>query len=134
MNGFISNCIPNPRTVSLKGIARPMIYYKHRKCSPNYNTGLGKRISSIVEEGPQYGRGRVTAMIRRSGIIAGRDRVRRHTRHMNLIVMYKMTRRKHVPRTIVVIRSNVMWETDFQRYAMTARGGYISPHTLICAL
>ena len=37
-------------------------------------------------------------------------------RHMNLIARHKKVHRKYVPRTVVVARPNIMWETDFTCY------------------
>ena len=34
---------------------------------------------------------------------------------MNLIATHKKVHRKHVPRTMVVERPNVVWETDFTK-------------------
>ena len=92
-----------------------MIYYQRRKREQQYDADLEKRISHVVEESPSYGTRRVTAMIRRSGSRIGRNRVRRHMRHMNLIATHKKVHRKHVPRTMVVERPNVVWETDFTK-------------------
>ena len=41
--------------------------------------------------------------------------MRRHMRHMNLIVTVKKVPRKQVCREIVVTRLNVMWGTDFKK-------------------
>ena len=92
-----------------------MIYYQRRKREPQYDADLEKRISHIVDERPSYGTRRVTAMIRRSGSRMGRNRIRRHMRHMNLVPTRKKGHRKHVPRTILVARPNMMWETDFTK-------------------
>ncbi|MCL4480425.1 MAG: DDE-type integrase/transposase/recombinase, partial [Candidatus Thermoplasmatota archaeon] len=106
----------------LAGISRSMIYYQRRKREPQYDADLEKRISHIVTERPSYCTRRVTAMIRRSGIRVGRNRIRRHMRHMNLIATHKKVHRKHVPRTIVVARPNVMWETDFTKIYIDNEG------------
>ena len=82
MNDLVSN-----------GIPRSMIYYQRRKRESEYDADLEKRISHIVTERPSYGTGRVTAMIRRSGIRVGRNRIRRHMRHMNLIATHKKAHR-----------------------------------------
>ena len=115
MNDLVSNGIPKSRSAHFAGIARSMIYYQCRKIEPQFDADLEKRISHVVEERPSYGTRRVTAMIRRSGSRVGRNRIRRHMRHMNLIATHKKVHRKHVPRTIVVARPNVMWETDFTK-------------------
>ncbi|HLH85656.1 MAG TPA: IS3 family transposase [Thermoplasmataceae archaeon] len=113
MNDLVSKGFPKSRSAYLTGIARSMIYYQRRKREPQYDADLERRISGIVEERPSYGTRRVVAMIRRSGFRIGRNRVRRHMRHMNLITTHKKAHRKHAPRTIVAARPNIMWETDF---------------------
>ena len=133
MTELIANGYSKSRSASLTGIARSMNYYQRRKREPQYDADLERRISDIVTERPSYGTRRVTAMIRRSGIMTGRNRIRRHMRHMNLISTRKKVHRKHVPRAIVVARPNINGRRISQRYTLTARGGYISPHTLISA-
>ena len=108
MNDLVLEGFSKSRYASLTGIARSMIYYDHRKRNPQYDMELEERISAILSERPSYGTRRVGAMIRRAGIIAGRNRIRRHMRHMNLIFSHKKVNRKHVPRTVVVARPNVM--------------------------
>ena len=95
---------------------------------------LEKRISHIVTERPSYGTGRVTAMIRRSGTRVGRNCIRRHMCHMNLIATHKKVHRKHVPRTIVVARPNVMWETDFTKIYIEDEGWvYLTAYLDLCS-
>ena len=94
MNDLGSSGIPKSRSAHLAGIARSMIYYKHKERKPQYDADLEKRISDTVTERPSYGTRRVTAMIRRSGSRVGRNRVRRHMRHMNLIATHKKVHRK----------------------------------------
>ena len=115
MTELIANGLSRYRSASLTGIARSMIYYQRRKRKQQYDPDLKRRISDIVTERPSYGTRRVTAMIRRSGSRIGRNRVRRHMRHMNLIATHKKVHRKYVLRTVVVVRPNIMWETDFTK-------------------
>ena len=80
-------------------------------------------LSSFISlERLSYGTRRVTDMIRGSGSRIGRNRVRRHMRHMNLIATHKKAHRKYVPRTIVVVRPNIMWETDFTKIYIEGEG------------
>lgn len=51
-----------------------------------------------------------------------RNRVRRHMRHINLIAIHKKVHRKHVLRTMVVAKPNVMWETDFTKIYIEGEG------------
>ena len=134
MNDLVSNGIPKSRSAHLAGISRSMIYYQRRKREPQYDADLEKRISHIVEERPSYGTRRVTAMIRRSGSRIGKNRVRRHMRHMNLISTRKRVHRKHVPRTIVVARPNMMWETDFTKIYIDNEGWvYLTAYLVLCS-
>ena len=134
MNDLVSNVFSRSRSAHLAGIARSMIYYQRRKREPQYDADLEKRISHIVEERPSYGTRRVTAMIRRSGSRKGRNRIRRHMRHMNLISTRKNVHRKHVPRTIIVARPNMMWETDFTKIYIEGDGWvYLTAYLDLCS-
>ncbi len=134
MTELIANGISKSRSASLTGISRSMIYYRHRERKPEYDADVERRISSIVEERPSYGTRRVTAMIRRPGIMVGRNRIRRHMRHMNLIATHRKVRRKHVPRTIVVARPNIMWETDFTKIYIDSEGWiYFTAYLDLCS-
>ena len=134
MNDLVSNGIPKSRSAHLAGIARSMIYYKRKERKQQYDADLEKRISHVVEERPSYGTRRVTAMIRRSGSRVGRNRIRRHMRHMNLVSTRKKVHRKHVPRTIVVARPNMMWETDFTKVYIEGEGWvYLTAYLDLCS-
>ena len=134
MTELIANGISKSRSAYLTGISRSMIYYEHRKRKKQYDADLEKRISHVVEERPSYGTRRVTAMIRRSGFRIGRNRVRRHMRHMNLIATHKKIHRKHVPRTIVVARPDIMWETDFTKIYIDGEGWiYFTVYLDLCS-
>ncbi|MFG1415727.1 MAG: DDE-type integrase/transposase/recombinase [Thermoplasmataceae archaeon] len=92
-------------------------------------------MSHVVEERPSYGTRRVTAMICRSGSRIGRNRVRRYMDHMNLISTGKKDHRKHVPRTIVVARPNVMWETDFTKIYIEGEGRvHLTAYLDLCSI
>ena len=52
----------------------------------------------------------------------GRNHIRRHMRHMNLTSTRMKVHRKHVPRTIVVARPNMVWETDFTKIYIEGEG------------
>ena len=134
MNDLVSKGFSKSRSSFLTGIARSMIYYKHRKRNPQYDMELEERISDIINERPSYGTRRVGAMIRRAGIIAGRNRIRRHMRHMNLILANKRVYRKHVPRTVVVARPNLMWETDITKVYIDNEGWiYFTAYVDLCS-
>ena len=80
-----------------------------------FDTDLEPRIEGIITQRPSYGTRRVTAMIRRSGLIMNRKKVRRHMKELNLLRTHKKRYRKSVPRTMVVSRLNIFWETDFTK-------------------
>ena len=121
MNGLVSKGFPKSRSAYLTGIAK-FIIDQRRKREPQYDADLEKRISSIVEERTSYGARRVAAIICRSGIMVGRNRIRRHMRHMNLIATHKKDRRKHVLGTIDVARPNIMLVTDFTKIFIDSEG------------
>ena len=135
MNELISKGFSKSRSAFLTGIARSMIYYEHRKRNPQYNMELEKCISNIVSERPSYGTRRVGSMICRAGIIVGRNRVRRHMRHMNpILAPHKKVNRKHVPRTVVVARPNIMWETDITKVYIDNEGWiYSTTYVNLCS-
>ncbi len=134
MTELIANGYSKSRSASLTGIARSMIYYKRKEREPQYDPDLERRISDIVTERPSYDTRRVTAMIRRSGSRIGRNRVRRHMRHMNLVTTHKKVHSKYVPRTVVVARPNIMWETDFTKIYIDSEGGvYLTAYLDLCS-
>ncbi len=113
MISLIGDGFPKTRASGLTGISRSMIYYRSRARNPGYDSYLEERIKALVEERPSYGSRRITAMLHREGIRSGRNRTGRHMRHLNLMHSAVNRYRKRVPRTILVSRPNLMWETDF---------------------
>ncbi len=132
---LVEKGVSKSRSASLTGISRSMIYYKKTKRKERYDSNLEALISDIVRDRPSYGTRRVTAMVRRNGIRIGRNRVRRHMRHMNLITASKRkASRKHVPRTIVVGRPDIMWETDFTKIYIDGEGWiYLTAYIDLCS-
>ena len=64
----------------------------------------------------------------------GRNRVRRHMRHLNLIRTRKRVNRKNVPRTVVVARPNIMWETDITKVYIDHDGWvYLTAYVDLCS-
>ena len=134
MTELIANGLSKSRSASLTGTARSMIYYQRRNRKPQCDFDLEKSISHIVGERPSYGTRRVTAMICHSGIRVGRNRIRRHMRHMNLISTRKKVHIKNVPRAIAVARSNIMWETDFTKiYIDNEDWVYLTAYLNLCS-
>ena len=134
MNDLVSKGFFKSRSASLTGIARSMIYCEYRKRNPQYDMELEERISDIVSERPSYGTRRVGSMIRRAGIIVGRNLIRRHMHHMNLILAHKKVHGKHVPRTVVVARPDIMWETDITKVYIDNEGWiYFTAYVDLCS-
>ncbi len=73
----------------LSGYPRSLLYYRQRERNVPLDTDLEYRIEGIITQRPSYGTRRVTAMIRRSGLIINRKKVRRHMKEMNLLHSYK---------------------------------------------
>ena len=62
----------------LSGYPRSLLYYRQRERNVLFDTDLKSRIEGIIAQRPSYGTRRVTAMIRRSGLIINRKKVRNH--------------------------------------------------------
>ena len=134
MNDLVSNRFSISRSAYLAGISRSTKYYQRINRKQQYDVVLEKGISEGVTERPSYGSRNVTAVIRLSDIRVRRNCVRRRIPHMNLISTKKKDHRKHVPRTIVVARPNIMWGTDFTAIYIEGEDcGFISQHTWISA-
>ncbi|MCL5439955.1 MAG: IS3 family transposase [Candidatus Thermoplasmatota archaeon] len=134
MTDMITGGMNKSRASYLSGISRSMLYYGHMKRKKRYDADLMDQISGIVKERPSYGTRRVTAMIRRSGKSVGRNRVRRHMRHMNLVSADGKKIRHHVPRILVVGRPDLMWETDFTKIYIEGEGWiYLTAHIDLCS-
>ncbi len=107
MTELVANGLSKFRSASLTGIFRSMINYRHRE--GNSNDPL-------------------------TWCQDGRDRIRRHTRHMNLIFTNKKIHRKDVSRTIVVAKPEVMCETDFTKIYIDSEGWiYFTAYMDICS-
>ena len=53
---------------------------------------------------------------------------------MNLISTRKKIHRKHVPKTIVVARPNIMWKTDFTKIYIEGEGWiYLTAYLDLCS-
>ncbi len=132
---MITGGMNKSRASSLSGISRSMPYCSHKDRKKRYDADFMDLISGIVKERPSYGTRRVTAMIRRSGKPVGRNRIRRHMQHMNLISPAGRKKiRPHVPGILVVGRPNVMWETDFTKIYIEGEGWiYLTAHIDLCS-
>ena len=73
-------------------------------------------------------------MLHMHGLVIGRNRVRRHMRHLNLIHTRKKGYRKKVPRILVVSRPNLMWETYITKVYIDHEGWvYLTAYVDLCS-
>ena len=134
MISLINNGLSKSGAAELAGVSRSMIYYRKRERKQRFDSTLEYRINAIAEERPSYGSRRVVAILRRDGIHAGRNRIRRYMRHLGLIRSYKKRYRKKVPRSIIVSRPNIMWETDFTKLYIDGYGwAHLSAYIDLCS-
>jgi putative transposase len=134
MTSLIAQGFSKYRASGLAGISRSMLYYDKREREQRFDPDLEEKITSLIEERPSYGTRRITAMLHRQGVFSGRNRIRRHMRHLNLMHSSKKTYRKRVPRTLLVSRPNLMWETDFTKIYIEGDGWcYLSAHVDLCS-
>ena len=134
MISLIAQGFSKYRASGLAGISRSMLYYDKREREQRFDPDLEEKITSLIEERPSYGTRRITAMLHRQGVLSGRNRIRRHMRHLNLMHSSKKTYRKRVPRTLLVSRPNLMWETDFTKIYIEGDGwAYLSAHVDLCS-
>ena len=122
MNDLVNRGFTSRNAGRLSGYPRSLLYYRQRERYVPLDTDLKSRIEGIITQRPSYGTRRVTAMIRRSGLTVNRKKVRRHMREMNLLHSYRKRYGKSVPRTVVVSRPNIFWETDFTKVYIDREG------------
>ncbi|MEM0195897.1 MAG: hypothetical protein QW478_12415 [Candidatus Micrarchaeaceae archaeon] len=60
-------------------------------------------------------------MIRRSDLTVNRKRLRGHIKALNFLHSYGIGTNKSVPRTIVVSKTNIFWETGFTKVYVRKR-------------
>jgi putative transposase len=118
----------------LSGYPRSLLYYKRTERNVPLDPDLSSRIEDIILQRPSYGTRRVTAMLRRSGIAVSRKKVKRHMKSLNLLHSHRKKFRKSVPRTIVVSRPNIFWETDFTKVYVKGEGWvYFTAYLDLCS-
>ena len=134
MNELADRCFTIRNASKLSGYPRSLLYYRQRDRNVPLDPDLSSRIEGIITQRPSYGTRRVTAMIKRSGLIVNRKRVKRHMKEMNLLHGYRKRFRKSVPRTVVVPRPNVFWETDFTKVYIQREGwSYFTAYIDLCS-
>lgn len=89
MNSLIAQIFSKSRSSLLSGISRSMFYYERKERDQIFDKDLKYRIKDIVGKRPSHSSRRITAMLRSDGIRSGRNRIRRHMRHLDLIQTYK---------------------------------------------
>lgn len=102
MTDLMRQGMSRTRITSLSAISRSMLYYVQKERTLGYDKELKEKVSDIVKARPSYGTRWVTAMIRRSGMTAGRKMIRRYMRHMNLVIIGRKHLRELVLRLLVV--------------------------------
>ena len=122
MNDLVNKGFTIKTACNLSGYSRSLVYYGRRDRNTALDPDLISRIKNIVVQRPSYGTRRVTAMIRRSGLIVNRKKVRRHMKELNVLHSTKKRYRKKVPRMLLVSRPNIMWETDFTKVYIEREG------------
>ena len=133
MINLVDNGSSKLRASELSGVSRSMLYYERKQRDQRFDNDLESRIRDIVEKRPSYGSRRIRVMLQRDGIYSGRNRIRRHMRHLNLMNTEKRVRKK-VPRSMVVSRPNLMWETDFTKIYVDNYGwAYLSAYVDLCS-
>ena len=135
MNTMVNSGYSKNKASMLTGISRSMLYYERVERSSKYNSELESRIIDIAGERPSYGTRRITAMLKRRGINTGRNRVRRHMRHLKLVKLKTYNRRvKRVPRAIIVSKPDTMWETDITKIYINNDGwAYFTAYIDLCS-
>ncbi|MEM0134516.1 MAG: IS3 family transposase [Thermoplasmatales archaeon] len=109
---------------TLSGYSRSLFYYEAKDRHIALDPDTSEKIMEIIIQRPSYGTRRVTAMIRRSCLIVNRKKVRRHMKALNLLHRARKRFRKSVPRTMVVSRTNIFWETDFTKVYINKEGWF----------
>lgn len=133
MINLVDNGSSKLRASELSGVSRSMLYYRRKGRDRRFDNDLESGIRDIVEKRPSYGSRRIRVMLQRDGIYSGRNRIRRHMRHLNLMNTEKRVRKK-VPRSMVVSRPNLMWETDFTKIYVDNYGwAYLSAYVDLCS-
>ena len=134
MNELVDKGFTMRNASRLSGYPRSLLYYRQRERNVPLDTDLISRIEGIIAQRPSYGTRRVTAMIRRSGLIINRKKVRRHMKELNLLHTHKKRFRKSVPRTMAVSRPNIFWETDFTKVYINGEGWvYFTAYIDLCS-
>ena len=134
MNEMIGRGFTARNASRLSGYPRSLLYYRQKGRNVPLDKDLKSRIEGIITQRPSYGTRRVTAMIRRSGLTVNRKKVKRHMKEMNLLHSHKKRFRKSVPRTMVVSRLNIFWETDFTKVYIDREGWvYFTAYIDLCS-
>ena len=78
MTEMIDNGFTIKSACNLSGYSRSLVYYNAKERHIVLDQEMSERINEIIIQRPSYGTRRVTAMIRRSGLIVNRKKVKRH--------------------------------------------------------
>ena len=134
MNELVDRGFTIKNACNLSGYSRSLVYYKAKERHIPLDQEMSEKINEIIVQRPSYGTRRVTAMIRRSGLIVNRKKVKRHMKDLHLIHSYRRRFRKSVPRALVVSRPNIFWETDFTKVYIQREGWvYFTAYLDLCS-
>jgi putative transposase len=105
----------------LLGISRSGLYYQRRGPSTEEMT-IKHRIDEIYTHCPFYGSRKITAQLRREGMLLTRKTVQRHMREMGIVAVYpgpNLSRRQHkeqvypyLLRNLAICAPNHVWGID----------------------
>ena len=120
------------------------MYWQKRLNKPNKDIEIEKKILKIRKDNPNYGYRRITAMLKRSGLIINKKKVQRLVQKLKLQVKsYSRKSRKYssykgqvgkvapnvVNRNFKASRPNQLWLTDVTEFRIKGREErlYLSP-------
>jgi putative transposase len=92
-----SNELPLTIQSELLGISRSSLYYQPREPSAE-EIAIKHRIDELYTDYPYYGSRRLTAQLRREGVVINRKAVQGHMREMVIVAVFpgpNVSRRKH---------------------------------------
>lgn len=118
----------------LLGLNRSGLYYTPRQPGPE-ELGIKHEIDKIFTQHPYYGSRRISAALRRQGLVVNRKAVQRHMREMGLEAIYpgpNLSRRNHdhkvfpyLLRNVVIDSPDFVWGTDITYIRLTRGWMYL---------
>lgn len=106
------------RACRLAGISRSSQRYQ---APPAQDGELREKVKQIARKRQRFGHLRITAMLRRAGVMVNHKRIYRICREQRLLVPRRRRRRlqrQAIPTTEVAVRANQRWAMDFVQDAL----------------